>query len=193
MAVETCFLPTDNGSIPAQHYYVCDLESELPSDNLTADLAFTKDSLKFWKATGPGSWVEVGGSSGGGAAEFTAENKDIVTIKKGQPVTIHSSGTGIVLASAANSATLAIGLAAEDIAVAAIGTVTTDGPLTNADWTDTVGAVTLTTKRQYYLSVTAGMLTLAPPSSAGQFAQPMGNVINPSTLELTISEAIAIG
>lgn len=153
------------------------------------DYVFVHESSGVWRAYIQ-NIVPVSGSSG---VSFTAQNKDVVTIRKGQPVTIHSSGSGIVLASASSLSTLAIGLAAEDITVGANGLVTTTGPFTNSDWTNTVGSLTLSTKKFYYLSTVAGKLVVSPPSSSGQYAQLVGNTIDSTSLSIMLFDAVAIG
>lgn len=194
MAVVTCFLPTDTGTDAAQHYYICDTQAELPVDNLEGDLAYTKDSTDLWKATGPGSWVTI--TSGSGSTfpvTFGSLNQEASTILKGQPVTIHSSGSGVVLASAANADTLAIGFATADIISGTIGIILTVGPFTVGDWTAIAGSATLTAKRQYYLSVTPGEITSTPPSGMSELVQPLGKPVNPSTLNISILEHIILG
>lgn len=194
MAVVTCFLPSDTGSDKAQHYYICDLQAELPIDNSEGDLAYTKDSTDLWKSTGAGSWILV--TSGSGSTfpvTFNSLNQEAFTIFKGQPVTIHSSGSGVVLASASNESTLAVGLATADILSGDIGVIITVGPLTVGDWTNTAGSITLTAKKQYYLSTVAGKITISPPSVALQNVQPIGKPVNASTLNIMILDPIIVG
>lgn len=184
MAVSTCFLPSDDGAPASQHYYIVDTEPELPADNLAGDLAYTKDSTKLWKATAPGAWSDITGQS----ENFTAENKDAVTILAGQPVTIHSSGTGIVLADATVKATACVGLALVDVAPTVIGVVSTDGPFTLADWTSVIGAVTLATKGRYFLDDVAGKLTTTPPTAFDNISQFVGKALSPTRLEINIED-----
>jgi len=68
MGVIRGFIPTDKSEFGSIKYYICDLESELPSA-VEGSLAYTKDSNKFWKSTGPGAWSEV---SGGGSGSVTS-------------------------------------------------------------------------------------------------------------------------
>jgi hypothetical protein len=110
----------------------------------------------------------------------------------GQPVAIHSSGVGVVLASAANNSKNAIGLATEDIAPTFSGVILVDGPLTLADWTNVIGSVTLATKATYWLSATAGLLTTSAPTTIGQIDQVVGKSVSTDTLEIKISESVLL-
>lgn len=55
MAVVTSYIPT-NYINAVTRYYICDLYTELPSDNGIGDLAFAKDTNKLYYATAPGVW-----------------------------------------------------------------------------------------------------------------------------------------
>lgn len=154
--------------------------------NTPTDYIFIHESAGIWRAY-------IQSFTAGDSEEFIAMNKDVVTIKKGQPVAIHSSGSGVVLAAATSLDTLAIGLATADIPAASIGPILTDGPLLVSDWTAAVGSVSLTAKKQYYLSATTGKLTINPPSSSTNVSQPVGKATDTQTLNLFLLDPTIIG
>lgn len=127
----------------------------------------------------------------GAGATFTAENKDVTTIFKGQPVTIHSSGVGVVLADADVASRPCDGIAGEDIAVAMSGTIVTEGTLTQPDWTLVTGEATLAPKATYFLSRVEGTLLPAPDSGA-TILQSCGRELTPDTLEVSIKAKILL-
>lgn len=191
MAVVTCYIPSDNSVDTSQRYYICDTVGELPVDNATGDLAYTKSTGDVWKATGPGVWAPI---SGGGSSEtFQAENKDTVTILTGQLVTIHPSGSGVILAIATSTDTACNGFAMADIPVGVVGTIATDGLLYMADWTNVTGSPSLTPRKQYFLQATAGLMSLNPPGSSTQISQPVGKATDPQTLDITLLDPVIIG
>ena len=67
-------VPRENAGSLAFRYLICDTEAERPaSGNLQGDLAFTKDTNKFWKATGPTIWVEVSHAQSHSAADHSGD------------------------------------------------------------------------------------------------------------------------
>lgn len=121
---------------------------------------------------------------------FSAQNKDIVTILQGQPVAIHSSGSGVVLASASLNGMSAVGLASKDIAVGASGDIQTDLSITLANWTNIIGSANLASKADYFLSGTAGSLTITAPSVG--FVQRVLREISPVIGEINLSLVILL-
>lgn len=136
--------------------------------------------------------VVNGGGGGSTVEKFTAENKDVATIKAGQPVAIHSSGTGVVRANATTSGKECVGLAMADIAVAVSGDIQTDGQLTLADWTDATGAATLAARATYYLDTTAGKLATASPGTVGNISQSCGSEVTTTTLDIRLRYPILL-
>lgn len=123
---------------------------------------------------------------------YDAENKQGTTISAGMAVATHSSGTGIVLASAANNTKPCVGLVRADTLNAVSGTVQTDAILTMADWTDVTGSATLT-RGTYYLSpTTPGMLTQIAPSVVGEVIQVVGYAISPTELDLSPNQYLQL-
>ncbi len=111
------------------------------------------------------------------------ENKDVVTIKAGQAVAIHSSGIGSVLATAVGVASPCVGLAIIDVAPTFSGATQTDGILELDDWTDAAGSVELS-RGLYFLDTTSGMITQTAPVVSGQIVQPIGNGVSPTKLDI---------
>lgn len=139
-----------------------------------------------------GNTLSASGGGGGGSSEYTAENKDSVTIRAGQPVATHSSGTGVIRASSASVGVSCSGLATADIAVGASGSIQTGGPLTLADWTNVTGAASLSARTVYFLSGTPANLTDTPPSTTGECVQVIGRSIGLDTLRIEIEVPILL-
>ena len=123
---------------------------------------------------------------------YYGENKELVTILKGQAVGIHFSGVGIVYANASNNLKNAIGLMCEDVGPGFNSLVCTDGPLELADWSSVIGAVFLSAKAIYFLSTTSGMLVTVPPIVDGQIVQEIGTAVSPTILELKVKRTIIL-
>jgi hypothetical protein len=121
-----------------------------------------------------------------------SQNKDVVTIRKGQPVAVHSSGVGVVLAGAALNGMYAVGLAKEDIAVGASGPIADFGDFQMSDWTPVVGSPSLAAKATYFLSDVVGQLSTVSPSSPGDVSQIVLREIAPDTASLRIESPILI-
>jgi hypothetical protein len=135
---------------------------------------------------GPGQTVD---DPDGPESAFTAENKDSVTIQKGQAVTIHSSGVGVIRADADLPGAPCDAIAGEDVAPGFSGTFITAGSLDQPDWTNVIGAPSLAAKATYYLSRTPGRL-VATPDPAGFFTQSVGRQVGPTTLDVSIKSKI---
>lgn len=127
-------------------------------------------------------------TSSGTSSTFSAENKDSTTILKGQPVAIHSSGTGIVRANATNNTKNTIGLAGQDVAQGFSSPVSISGPFSMADWTNVTGSSLLASIAVYYLDTVAGKLTTTPPVATGNVVQFVGRALAPDTLDLAIEQ-----
>lgn len=123
---------------------------------------------------------------------FTAENKDSVTILAGQPVSAHSSGTGIIRAVATANTTRVLALATESIAAGATGTFLASGMLTLTDWTSVTGATTLVARATYLLSATTATLTTTAPTTTGYIVQQVGSSVAPDTLHVFINQTILL-
>lgn len=125
---------------------------------------------------------------------FTAQNATGGALTIGQAVYISAANT--VEAALADNVTTSgvVGLVADaSIADGANGYILTDGTLESTDWTDVIGATTLTAGSVYFLSDTvAGELTTTVPTAPGSFVTRVGTAINTTTLEVTISRPIKL-
>lgn len=129
-----------------------------------------------------------------GAAEtLSSENKQGATVYAGQAAALHSSGTGIVLADASSVLTPALGIITADAAAGIAAEILTEGIVTLADWTAATGAASLTPNAVYYLSTTAGLLTVTAPSTAGHYLQYIGRAITAQKLDISITQPIRRG
>lgn len=68
MAIITSYIPTNDTIRKSIQYYICDLQSELPT-GIEGDIAYTKNNNKMWKRTST-LWVEIGSGSGDGSNSF---------------------------------------------------------------------------------------------------------------------------
>lgn len=141
-------------------------------------------SLEIREIAGPPG---ADGAPGVGAEVLEAENKDVVTIRAGQAVSVHPSGVGVRLASKAHSFTRrAIGVARADTAPGfAVEVERTRLELD--DWTLVVGSATLPAAATLWLS-DDGLLSANPVIAPGQIVQVIGETISPTELALRISE-----
>jgi hypothetical protein len=123
---------------------------------------------------------------------FAAENKDIVTIKRGQWVAIHESGSGVVLANADDNTHNAIGMMSADTSVGATQNVVTDEVFTMADWGEVTGATTLHGGANYFLDTRSGRMTTEAPEVTGQVAQYLGRAISTIAFDIETGGAILL-
>jgi len=111
------------------------------------------------------------------------DNAGAITI--GMPVYVKANGSVDKAAATATGTAKVLGLVqAASIAAAGSGFIQTDGILASADWTAVVGGVTLTAGSKYYLSDTAGLLTLTAPTAAGSFVMMVGVAISTTEMEI---------
>jgi len=146
----------------------------------------------------PGRRIDIGGVGGvtpppvSGGSFYNAENKDIVTVLRGQPVTVHSSGTGFVRANASDNTKHTVGLLDVDTNVGASNNIITDGVFYMGDWTNVIGSATLAPKSDYFLDTVSGKLTTTPPIVPGQVSQPIGHSLSLTSLSVEIEDAILL-
>lgn len=134
----------------------------------------------------------VASQIGADGSVFIAENKDSVTIKKGQPVSNHSSGTGVIRAIGTGLAGEVVGLANEDIGVGEKKQILVDGRMYLASWVDATGAASLTAEATYFLDIVAAKITTTAPSTIGQIVQMVGKTASPNVLVVKISDSILL-
>lgn len=127
-----------------------------------------------------------------GVGYFAAENKDIVTILRGQWVAIHSSGSGVVLANASNNQKPAIGMMSADTNVGATQNVVTDEVFTLTDWGNVAGAAALQGGANYFLDTRSGYMTTTAPAIHNQVAQRVGRAISTTQFDIEVEEAILL-
>lgn len=128
-------------------------------------------------------------------------NAEAIAITMGRPVYIAagSYGAGDVLLAQANTAehSEVLGLVKDvSIGASATGDILTDGYLTQSDWTDVIGATSLTIGAKYYLDpLNQGMLTETLPdqfTDFGQFIVKVGRAVSTETLEISIEPPIGL-
>jgi hypothetical protein len=110
------------------------------------------------------------------------------TINVGQPVYV--SGDNLVsLADASALATShVLGFATTDATANQNVTVYSDGSVERADWTSIAGTANLVPGAVYYLSTTAGQITVTPPTGDGDHVVRCGSALNTTVLDIEINE-----
>lgn len=116
---------------------------------------------------------------------ITAENKDSVTILKGQPLKVHSSGVGVQLA---DKSSICRTFAGADTVVGAAVPVRVAGVITLADWTAIIGNALLAPGGTYFLTGTAGVLSTTPPTSG--FLQAVARAVSLNSVRIAIEVPI---
>jgi hypothetical protein len=140
---------------------------------------------------GPQGIQGPAGPAGDAKAAFVAENNEpSATIHAGQAVATSASG-GVVLASCANTALQAMGIAETTAAPGADLTVVALGIAEVADWTPATGAAWLPANTKVWLGL-AGALTTTPTATAGQYHQSLGVVIDPYKIVVSPSRIIIL-
>jgi hypothetical protein len=164
------------------------VRNAIPVDRRRAGmLVFTSSDAKYWRLL-PGAptftdadWIEF---SSGGTATLDEENKDSVTFDIGMLVTQHSSGSGVVRASAATNINHAIGMALELTAPTFSGKIEPGGMIELPDWTAITGTVALV-RGYYFLSATSpGKMQTTPPTAVGQVVQSVGYALSPTQFQI---------
>ena len=122
---------------------------------------------------------------------FSSQNKDTTTLLPGQPVTMHSSGVGVVRASAW-CGLQAVGIVTTATAPGFAVALRAIGMLTLDDWVAVTGFPLLTPRSIYYLSLTAGQLTDIPTVASGTLLQVIGNAVSLNQLQINIGRAIRL-
>jgi hypothetical protein len=123
---------------------------------------------------------------------FAAENKDIETIRRGQWVAIHASGSGVVKATAGDNLRNAVGVMSADTSVGATQNVVTDEVFTLSDWSNVTGEVALIGGSSYFLDTLSGHMTINPPTTHNQVAQRLGRAISTTQFDIEVGEAILL-
>jgi hypothetical protein len=127
-----------------------------------------------------------------GAGYFSAQNKELFTIFRGQPVAIHPSGSGVWLANASDDTRNAAGFMSEDTAPGATNNVVTDEVFTQSNWLLVSGQSNLQGGEIYFLDVVSGRMSITSPSIPGQVVQQLGRAISSIALDIECEEAILL-
>jgi len=112
--------------------------------------------------------------------------------KSGQ--VIYVSGDGHVdLAKADAAATMdAVGLSVNTVTINSTDYILTEGSVERSDWTDVLGAATLTPGQIYYLSkTTAGNITASSPTVTGYVVR-VGRAITTTILDIEIAQEVRL-
>lgn len=138
------------------------------------------------------SRIEVGaqGPAGQSSDEFiTGQNNDSVIIRRGQAVSVHSSGVGFVLADKSALFSRAVGLANEDVSPGFSLSVRTAGEMEILDWTNVIGSVSLGVKSRYFLGISGGLIPFSTAVS-GEISQVLGEALGPQKFLVRVDEPI---
>jgi hypothetical protein len=120
---------------------------------------------------------------------FEVMNRDAPT-QAGFALAGHSSGYGVVLASAADNNLPCLGLARNGVGTDQPQVVQSGGFFYLPDWTAVCGTPLLQPRGIYFLDVVPGKLTLVPASTPGTVVQLIGNVVTADTMALTIGRSM---
>lgn len=156
-------------------------------------IAYKTDDGTYWRLTAIGpplEWMQIGGAGAG--SQYEVENVSGSDILAGQAVSVHTSGVGVVLASAADNTKNCFGLAVASAEDTMSTSVQTCGPLSMSDWTAATGAATLSAHATYYLDTVAGMLTTTPPSAVGNVLQKVGRAASPNIMSIEPEVAVLL-
>lgn len=126
-----------------------------------------------------------------GGGSFTAESD--AAISAGQIVYIKgTSHVGLASCAVTVAEASAVGIALASVGIGDAATIRSEGKVTMPDWSAVAGSANLSVGSVYFLSPTAGMITTAAPTSVGQFVMCIGRAVSTSTLDLQISQIIAL-
>jgi hypothetical protein len=126
----------------------------------------------------------------GGEMTWTAENRSGSILREGMIVARHSSGSGVIQAHATALSTQGIGLVTADAEPSVAAIIQSSGIITFADWTPITGSIVLAPLAIYFLSLTSGQLTTAPPTAAGTITQQIGKSVSATQLQVSIEPPI---
>jgi len=123
-----------------------------------------------------------------------------VTMNAGDVVYINSSGALNLANASATASKYPIGFVrgeddgtTSNISGGSNIEVQTDGSFVLSDWTNVLGATTLSPGTKYYLSsATAGNITATAPTSSNHFIVPIGRAISTTAMYIEIGEPIKL-
>lgn len=105
---------------------------------------------------------------------------------------VASSALGAVLADASDNTRNCIGLVGQAASASEPVNLQLSGDFFLSDWTAITGGASLTPNELYFLSTTAGQLTLTPPSVVGEVVQLIGMAITAKTLRIEIQPSVLL-
>jgi len=117
-------------------------------------------------------------------------NLESISINTGELVFGNTLSTGCLKASSLISP--AIGFNLNIVTASSQATIVTlnGAYLVQSNWTTLTGSTLLTPNTQYYLSQTAGKLTVTPDQSTALFVQPIGTALTTTIFKYDIQEPI---
>lgn len=143
-------------------------------------------------------WQDLSGTipllqAGPGAVGFEAVNQEAITIQRGMAVCFIAGG--VMFARADSLATIAVGLAWDQIAPAASGLILCVGMLELADWTLPSGGAwaSLPEDRLFLATDADGVVSEVPPAAvAGHLIQRIGLRATAQRLFVSVAEPIRL-
>jgi hypothetical protein len=121
--------------------------------------------------------------------DLLAENKNGAIMIRGQPLAKHSSGAGVVLASAIPGKTC-IGFCSRDADVGFGTRVRSTGIITLTSWLDITGTIELLPNVTYFLSPLSGKLVTEIPNTG--IAQSVGSAADTQTMLIKLGIPILL-
>jgi len=110
------------------------------------------------------------------------------TINIGQPVYISANSTVNLADADTLNTSHVLGLAITDATANTTVIVLSEGSVTRADWTAIVGTANLVPGAVYYLSTTAGQMTVTPPTGDGDNVVRCGLAVSLTKFDIEINE-----
>jgi len=110
------------------------------------------------------------------------------TINVGQPVYVSAADTVNLADADTLNTSHVLGLAVTDATANSNVIVMADGSVERSDWTAIAGTANLVPGAVYYLSTTAGYLTVTPPTGDGDHVVRCGVAVNLTTIDIEINE-----
>jgi len=110
------------------------------------------------------------------------------TVLVGQPVYVSGNNTvNLADASSVNTSD-AIGLVLAGASANETATILTEGSVNQADWTNVIGATSLSPGSLYFLDTTAGKMSTTAPSVDGQVVVKMGTAITITKFDIEVNK-----
>lgn len=130
--------------------------------------------------------VAVDGVAGGQPIRYDLTANETINI--GQPVYVSSANTVNLADADTLNTSHVLGIAITDATANTTVTVLSDGSVERADWTAITGSANLVAGAVYYLSTTAGGLTVTPPTGDGDNIVRCGIAVSTTKFDIEINE-----